>query len=65
MIPCYPLLGVPENVKSNLIKVGDFIKYISFSCNQGYVLRGESLATCMNGIWFPPTPPTCIKPNKI
>ena len=63
MKPCYPLLDAPENGKRTLIRVGDFVKHISFSCNQGYVLNGESLATCMDGMWTPPAPPTCIKPQ--
>ena len=62
MKPCYPLLKASENGKRVLIEVGGFVKHISFSCNEGYVLNGESLATCNNGVWIPPAPPICTKP---
>lgn len=57
---CYPLLEVPENGERTPITVDGFIKYISFSCNPNYVLRGESLARCINGTWTSSTP-VCLK----
>ena len=61
MKPCYPLLEAPENGKRTPITIGGFVKHISFSCNKNYVLKGEPLATCNDGAWTPPAPPTCTK----
>ena len=61
MKPCYPLLEAPENGKRTPITIGGFVKHISFSCDQDSVLKGEALATCSNGAWVPPAPPTCTK----
>ena len=59
--PCNPLLEAPENGKRTLITIGGFVKHISFSCNEDYVLAGEPLTTCNDGAWTPPVPPTCTK----
>ena len=53
---CYPLLEAPENGKRFIIPGNGIAKYISFSCNSNYVLKGESLATCINGKWSSSTP---------
>ena len=48
------------NGKITTIEVDGITKYISFSCNPNYVLKGESLATCNDGVWSSSTP-TCTK----
>lgn len=36
---------------------------VIFSCDEGYVMRGPSNATCRpGGVWEPPRPPTCESP---
>ena len=59
--PCLPLLNVPENGNRTTIKEYGIVKYISFTCNHNYILKGKSLATCDNGTWSSSTP-TCNKP---
>ena len=53
---CYPLLEAPENGERFIIQGNGFAKYISFSCNSNYVLKGKTLATCNNGKWSSSTP---------
>ena len=55
---CYPLLEAPENGQRFIIPENGFPKYISFSCDSNYVLKGTSLAICINGKWSSSTP-TC------
>ena len=58
---CRPLLDAPVNGRKTHIEADGIIKYISFSCNSNYVLKGESLATCNDdGKWSSSTP-TCTK----
>ena len=54
--PCVPLLEAPENGKRSLIRLNGFVKYISFSCNLDYVLKGQSLVACINELWSSSTP---------
>ena len=63
MIPgCHPSLKAPVNGAKFAIKIGGFEKYISFRCNPGYSLTGETLAVCENGKWSATTP-VCLKAN--
>ena len=54
--PCLPLLDAPANGRKTHIEADGIIKHISFSCNSNYVLKGESLATCNDGVWSSSTP---------
>ena len=56
MKPCLPLLDAPVNGTKTEIKVGGIIKHIYFSCNPSYDLKGEGLATCIDGVWSSSTP---------
>ena len=58
--PCLPLLDAPVNGKITAIEADGITKLIVFSCNPHYVLKGESLATCNDGVWSSSTP-TCDK----
>ena len=59
--PCLPLLGAPKNGLRTPINIDGIVKYISFGCNPDYVLKGVSLAICVDGTWSSSTP-TCNKP---
>ena len=54
--PCFPLLDAPVNGKITTIEADGITKHICFSCNPNYVLIGESLATCNDGVWSSSTP---------
>jgi len=57
---CDPLLEAPENGGRTLIEINGCVKHISFNCNSGYYLKGNTSATCNDGMWISSTP-TCIK----
>ena len=48
------------NGKMTTIEADGITKHIFFSCNPNYVLKGESLATCNDGVWSS-SMPTCDK----
>ena len=54
------LLDAPENGIAIPIKQNGVVKYTSFNCNPNYVLKGNSLAICNDGVWSSSTP-TCTK----
>ena len=57
---CLPLPDAPVNGIRTIIRLHGIAKYISFSCNLNHVLKGQSLAVCINGAWSSFTP-TCNK----
>jgi len=57
---CHPSLEAPINGQKRVLEKSGL--YISFSCNPGYSLTGETLAECINGKWSTTTP-VCTKIN--
>jgi len=54
---CDQLLEAPEN--GSRFVIDGFVKYIIFTCNPGFVLKGPSSAMCKNGMWSPNIIPKC------
>jgi len=48
-----PCLNVPEN--GHVFPVADGKSFV-FTCNAGYIIVGEFLLTCNNGMWNAPEP---------
>ena len=61
--PCHPLLETPENGTRTVIRINGLAKHISFRCNSGYALIGETLATCNNATWSSAVP-VCEKVDE-
>ena len=53
---CKAILKAPRNGRRSVIEQDGAVKYIKFNCNDGYSLRGYSLAECRNGKWSSSTP---------
>ena len=56
---CETTLKAPRNGSRSIIEQDGTVKYIRFNCDDGYILRGYSMAECRNGRWSSETP-VCV-----
>ena len=59
---CYPLLKAPTKGKKIDVTPANYnyVKYIVFSCHDGYKIQGNYLAECKQDGWWSIPTPTCV-----